>query len=204
MIADKCLVLLSGGQDTATCLAWAKKEFQEVYAITFDYSQPHFHELECAQQLAMVASIKKHEIILLPNLFEITNNPVIIPNRNMIFLTISAAYAMSYNISHLVAGMGQVDYSNYSDCRDSSVRAVQVALQLNCDIPIFIHTPLMWKSKAETIQMLQELDCMEWLEFTHTCYQNKRPPCGECDACILRAKGFEEAGVNDPIIVWKK
>lgn len=122
-----------------------------------------------------------------------------VPGRNILFLTIAAAYAYQHKIRHLITGVCQTDYSGYPDCRDATIKSLQATLHLGMDYDIIIHTPLMWKSKAETIKMMEKLGGIELYKYTHTCYKGQRPACGECFACQLRLKGFKEAGREDPL-----
>ncbi len=122
-----------------------------------------------------------------------------VPGRNILFLTIAATHAYQQEIRHLVAGVCQTDYSGYPDCRDATIKSLQATLKLGMDTDIIIHTPLMWKTKAETIKIMQKLGGIELYQFTHTCYKGERPACGECFACKLRLKGFEKVGVKDPL-----
>jgi len=122
-----------------------------------------------------------------------------VPGRNLLFLTIAAAYAYQKNIKHLIAGVCQTDYSGYPDCRDATIKSLQATLKLGLEYDIIIHTPLMWKNKAETIKMMQKLGGLQLYKYTHTCYKGERPACGECPACELRLKGFKEVGLTDPL-----
>ncbi len=122
-----------------------------------------------------------------------------VPGRNLLFLTAAASYAYQKKIKNLVAGMGQADYSDYPDCRDVTMKSLQETLNLGMDYDIIIHTPLMWKTKAETIKLMEKLGGLEIYKYTHTCYKGERPACGECFACQLRLKGFQEAGIEDPL-----
>jgi 7-cyano-7-deazaguanine synthase len=122
-----------------------------------------------------------------------------VPGRNILFLTIAAAYGYQQKIQHLVTGVCQTDYSGYPDCRDATIKSLQATLKLGMDYDIIIHTPLMWKSKADTIRMMETLGGLELYKYTHTCYKGGRPACGECFACQLRLKGFKEAGIEDPL-----
>ena len=128
----------------------------------------------------------------LPNTF--------VPGRNLIFLTYAAAYAYQRDIRHLVTGVAQTDYSGYPDCREATIQALQTALRLGMESEFSIHTPLMHRSKKETVELARDLDALPAMAFTHTCYNGQRPPCGTCPACILRAKGFAEAGIADPLL----
>jgi len=215
------LVLLSGGQDSATCLAWAKEKFSEVHTIVFDYGQRHRIEIECSKKLSEIAKVKSYSLIRISSLKELgnsallniedkingvhpTNNEVpasFVPGRNYIFLGLAAAKAYSLGIKNLITGVCQTDFSGYADCRDLSIKAVEVALSLCFDSDLTIYTPLMWKTKAETVSMMKSIGQLYWYGYTHTCYEGKRPPCGNCPACILRAKGFEEAKEIDPLLL---
>jgi len=214
-----CLVLLSGGQDSATCLAWANLNFKEVHTVSFDYGQRHRVELECSKKLSELAEVKSHVIIPVSSLpflegsalFDMgdvggnhsinSNLPAsFVPGRNYIFLGLAAAKAYGLGINDLVTGVCQTDFSGYPDCRDLSIKAVGVALFLCLDFRVTIHTPLMWKTKAETVLMMKDFDKLEWYKYSHTCYNGQHPPCGECPACKLRAKGFDEVGIRDPIM----
>lgn len=129
-----------------------------------------------------------------------TNLPTtFVPGRNLLFLTIAAAYAYQKGIKNLVTGVCQTDYSGYPDCRDVTIKSLQATLNLGMEYDIIIHTPLMWKNKAETIKMMKNLGGLELYKYTHTCYRGERPACGECFACQLRLKGFKEAGIEDPL-----
>lgn len=127
-----------------------------------------------------------------------------VPGRNILFLTIAAAYAYQHKIRHLVAGVCQTDYSGYPDCRDATIKSLQATLKLGMEYDIIIHTPLMWKMKAETIKLMEKLGGLELYKYTHTCYKGERPACGECPACELRLKGFKEAGLEDPLEYKKR
>jgi 7-cyano-7-deazaguanine synthase len=125
-----------------------------------------------------------------------------VPGRNIIFLTAAAMVAYKHNIKDIVTGVCGTDFSGYADCRDNTIKSLQVTLSLALDKEITIHTPLMWLTKAKTVLMAHDLgtDCWDALSLSHTCYEGKRPPCQKCPACRLRAKGFEEAGYEDPIL----
>ena len=219
--SDKALVVLSGGQDSTTCLYWAIDRFglQAVDTITFDYGQRHCIELECAQQIAEFAGVGN--IILPIDTFaalggDALTDPDIdveqstdaesglpntfVPGRNVVFLTFAAAYAWQRDIGHLVTGVAQTDYSGYPDCREGTITALQHTLRLGMESDVTIHTPLMHLSKKETVELARDLDALPAMARTHTCYNGQRPPCGECPACELRAKGFAEAGIEDPLL----
>ncbi len=218
---EKALVVLSGGQDSTTCLYWAIDRFglNAVSTITFDYGQRHRVELECAQRVAEFAGVEN--VILPIDTFaalggDALTDPDIdveqdvdadtglpntfVPGRNLVFLTFAAAYAWQRDIGHLVTGVAQTDYSGYPDCRDGTITALQHSLRLGMESEITIHTPLMDLSKKETVELARDLDALPAMAHTHTCYNGRRPPCGECPACELRAKGFAEAGIEDPLL----
>jgi 7-cyano-7-deazaguanine synthase len=216
---NKALVILSGGQDSTTCLYWAMDRFgqENVEAITFDYGQRHRLEIDCAKAVATQAGVRQQVLPIdtfaalggnaltdanveistsaespLPNTF--------VPGRNLIFLTFAAAYAWQNDIAHLVAGVAQMDYSGYPDCRQQTISAMQRAIELGMDRAIEIHTPLMDFSKKATVELANELGALDAMALTLTCYEGRQPPCGDCQACILRARGFEEAGIADPLL----
>ena len=217
----KALVVLSGGQDSTTCLYWAIDRFdrENVSSVTFDYGQRHRIELISAAEIADFAGVPN--VILPIDTFaalggdaltatdiavesardEETGLPnTFVPGRNLIFLTFAAAFAYQRNIAHLITGVAQTDYSGYPDCREETMRSLQTAIQQGMESEIQIHTPLMHLSKKETVELAQELGALPAMAMTHTCYNGERPPCGHCAACELRAKGFAEAGVVDPLL----
>ena len=219
--ADRALVVLSGGQDSTTCLYWAVDRFGRgnVSSITFDYGQKHRIELECARDVAAAAGVPNvclpidtfaalggdaltdATIAVSDEKDDETELPVtFVPGRNLIFLTFAAAHAYRHGIRHLVTGVAQTDYSGYPDCREETIAALQRAISLGMDREFVLHTPLMHRSKQETVELAVRLGGLEAMALTHTCYNGRRPPCGECQACRLRAKGFAEAGVPDPLL----
>ena len=221
------LVLFSGGQDSTVCLAWALERYAHVETIGFDYGQRHAVELECrlnvrAQlhakfprwagklgddhlldlallgQLSDTALTDARAIEMnaqgLPNTF--------VPGRNLMFFNFAAALAYRRALSVLVGGMCETDFSGYPDCRDNSLRALQVAISLGLDAPMTIDTPLMWLDKAQTWALTEQLGGAPLVELviehTHTCYLGERTQrhawgygCGACPACALRRKGYE-------------
>lgn len=212
------LVLLSGGQDSVTCLAWALKNFKEVKTISFDYGQRHKIELECAKKIAEKLGLE-HKILPINTFAELGANALthpevtvenvgstnqqlpntFVPGRNLIFLTFAAAHAYSLNIHNLVTGVCQTDYSGYPDCREETIQNLEKTIQLGMDWETHIHTPLMHLNKAQTVELIKELGYFDLLQDSHTCYNGQRPACGECPACKLRLKGFAEAGETDPL-----
>lgn len=222
---SQALVVLSGGQDSTTCLYWALRQFGvgQVEAVTFDYGQRHRLELDCAARVAARAGVAQTVLPIntfaalggnaltdpgvavqaglnmqtgLPNTF--------VPGRNLIFLTFAAAFAYPRNIHHLVTGVAQTDYSGYPDCRQATLQALEQAIQLGMEYPITLHAPLMFKSKADTVRLARDLGALPALADTHTCYNGIYPPCGECPACQLRARGFAEAEITDPLLAVEK
>lgn len=226
---SKVMVVLSGGQDSTTCLYWAKERFAEVHAITFNYGQKHSRELEAAKTVAEMAEVDSHQFIDIPNILK-GRSPLVNPNesleqytdyesmdkiignrveltfvpmRNAFFLTVAANYALEKNIYDLVTGVCQQDNANYPDCRqrfiDWQQRTINEALGIN---NFKIHTPLMDLSKAQSIEMAKTLHgCMEALAYSHTAYDGQYPPVGKDHATVLRAQGFLEANTPDPLIV---
>ena len=217
----KALVVLSGGQDSTTCLYWALREFGEsnVSAVTFDYGQRHRIELDSACRVASRAGVEQ---VLLPidTLAALGGNALttgsievesgedtdtglpntFVPGRNLIFLTYAAALAYQSGIANLVTGVAQTDYSGYPDCRENTLQTLENAISLGMEFRVRIHTPLMHLSKAETVRLAAEVGALEAMADTHTCYNGERPPCGRCPACELRARGFAEAGIEDPLL----
>jgi 7-cyano-7-deazaguanine synthase len=221
---DAALVLFSGGQDSATCLAWALDRFAHVETIGFDYGQRHRVELEIRAEfraaLAMrpdwTARLGEDHLLRLDALGAISETSLtrdaeitmganglpstFVPGRNLLFLTFAAAVAYRRGLRHLVAGMCETDYSGYPDCRDDTLKALQVALNLGMDSRFVLHTPLMWRDKAATWRLAERLGGAALVEavraHTHSCYLGDRTPhawgagCGTCPACELRARGW--------------
>ncbi len=227
-LARRALVLFSGGQDSATCLAWALSRYGHVETLGFDYGQRHRVELECRTKLRegllamqeqwpgrlgddhllhvdvlgqLGASAMTDDVAIemqadgLPNTF--------VPGRNLLFFTLAAALAYRRGLDVLVGGMSQTDYSGYPDCRDNTLKALQVALSLGVDRPLTLETPLMWVDKADTWALTHALGDDALVELvrrdSHSCYLGQRAQfhswgygCGECPACLLRARGWEQ------------
>src|SRR5262249_18696683 len=220
------LVLFSGGQDSTVCLAWALGRYARVETIGFDYNQRHVVEMECRTTvLAEMRRLFPHwaprlgadtvlELDVIPRVSnsalthdaEITmgaNNlpTTFVPGRNLLFFTTAAALAYRRNIKVLVGGMCETDYSGYPDCRDDTLKALQVALNLGMERRFVIETPLMWLDKAATWRLAEELGGAPLVELviehTHSCYRGDRKErhgwgygCGACPACDLRARGY--------------
>jgi 7-cyano-7-deazaguanine synthase len=224
----KVMVVLSGGQDSTTCLYWAKQNFDEVHAITFNYGQKHSLEIESSRKIAYMANVTSHQVVDVPNILKgrspLTNPEVeletyenfeqmdkvigdrveltFVPMRNAFFLTIAANYALEKNCFDLVTGVCQQDNANYPDCRQTFIQHQEDTINVALGIYNFkIHTPLMFLSKAQSIKLAESFDnCLEALSYSHTCYAGEYPPCGKCHACVLRAEGFKEAGIPDPLV----
>lgn len=218
---QQALVVLSGGQDSTTCLYWAIERFGKanVATVTFDYGQRHRIEIECAANVAEQAGVTNiclpintfatlggdaltdSRIDVEPNAVPDNDLPnTFVPGRNLVFLTFAAALAYQRGIGNLVTGVAQTDYSGYPDCREETIRALQTALRAGMESDVVIHTPLMHLSKRQTVELARDLGGLDAMGLTHTCYNGARPPCGECPACTLRAKGFAEAGIEDPLL----
>ena len=216
---DKAVVVLSGGQDSTTCLWWALDRFSrdQVEALTFDYGQRHRVELDCASEISRLAGVS-HTVLPINTFEAIGGNaltdpgvevadtggsqlPVtFVPGRNLVFLTFAAAWAWPRAIRHIVTGVAQTDYSGYPDCRQNTIDSLADTLELGMEQRFTIHTPLMNLSKKETVLLAEQLGAMDAMALTHTCYQGERPPCGTCQACLLRARGFAQAGIADPLV----
>lgn len=229
-MSKKILIVLSGGQDSTTCLYWAQQQsFDEVHAISFDYGQRHATELECAKKIAQDANVTSHKIVKLGPIFG-GDSPLVsdteleqyadhaslpgglektfVPMRNQMFLTLAASHAYSIGCRNIVTGVCEEDFGGYPDCRRSFVEALETA----CNLGTFtgedgalgalkIHTPLMDLTKAQSVDFAVRLGAYKALAFSHTAYDGKFPPIGNDHASLLRAKGFEEAGYPDPLVV---
>ena len=219
--SSRAVVLFSGGQDSATCLAWALSRYEHVETIGFRYGQRHAVEMECRDPLrgalasprlgpdhivdltttisGLGATALTSEATIamtdegLPNTF--------VPGRNLLFLTCAAAIAFRRGLRHIVAGMCETDYSGYPDCRDDTVKAMQLALNLGMNRRFVLETPLMWRDKAATWELARSLGGEALVETirveTHSCYLGDRTRlhdfgygCGTCPACELRADGW--------------
>lgn len=217
-MARSCVVVFSGGQDSTTCLFWARQRYENVIALTFDYGQRHRIELSAANEICQRFGFA-HETIAIDTFAQLGGNsltdasvPVqddrfrnlpttFVPGRNLIFLTFAAAWAWKRGIDDLVTGTGEADYSGYPDCRESTLKSLEQTLNLGMEGQFRIHAPLTHLSKAATVRLAIEVGALEALAYSHTCYQGEQPPCGLCDSCKLRAKGFAEAGIADPLLL---
>ncbi|MEK7545043.1 MAG: 7-cyano-7-deazaguanine synthase QueC [Patescibacteria group bacterium] len=213
----KALILHSGGQDSTTCLAWAMKKFgrENIETISFDYGQRHKTELASARKICKKLDIKN--TVLKTDVFKhlgknaLTHDlkmttpkkalpSTFVPGRNIFFLTLAAAYAYDRGIHDLVTGVCETDYSGYPDCRENTMKSLEKTLSYGMDYQFKIHTPLMFLTKAKTVELIKKLGHLDLLALTHTCYKGKNPPCKKCPSCILRAKGFQQANEEDPLL----
>ena len=232
---EGALVLFSGGQDSATCLAWALDRFGHVETIGFDYGQRHRVELQVREQFAgqlrarfphWAARLGEDHVVDLTALGHISDTALtrsvemtmaanglpntFVPGRNLAFLTFAAAIAYRRGLKHLVTGVCETDYSGYPDCRDDTLKALQVALNLGMEARFIVEAPLMWLTKAETWSLAERLGGERLVEIiveaTHTCYRGERAVrnpwgygCGACPACELRATGFQAYRRSEPV-----
>ena len=209
---DAAIVVFSGGQDSTTCLLWAKKRYKEVIAISFDYGQKHKAELDCAKDITSRLGVEWHVMDmsllnqLAPN--SLTRSDIVVdenapkegpPNsvvdgRNMLFLTFAAVFAKQRGITDLVTGVSQSDFSGYPDCRDVFIKSLNTTLNLAMDYTFCIETPLMWIDKADTWKLADDLGGLNLvLKDTLTCYNGIKGDCrGHCPSCKLRRQGYEE------------
>lgn len=210
MNTEKALVVFSGGQDSTTCLFWAKKAFNEVEAVTFNYGQRHVAELDCAREIAEDLNVPHHILDmsllnqLAPSALTRTDEEIthlegelpstFVPGRNLLFLSFAGILAKQIGAKHIVTGVCETDFSGYPDCRDIFVKSLNVSLNLSMDEQFVIHTPLMWINKAQTWEMADDLGAFQYIqENTLTCYNGlKGSGCGECPACELRQRGLDE------------
>ena len=212
MIDDKALVVFSGGQDSTTCLFWAKREFSEVYALSYRYGQKHQNEVDLARKIAEKAGVI-FEVMDIPLIGHLGRNSLtdtsivmdqevperglpntFVPGRNMFFMSIAAVYARERGIRHLVTGVSQTDYSGYPDCRDAFVKSLNVTLNLAMDYQFVLHTPLMWIDKAQTWELADQLGVLDLVRYeTLTCYNGiQGDGCGHCPSCKLRNDGLHK------------
>jgi 7-cyano-7-deazaguanine synthase len=223
---ESALVLFSGGQDSTVCLAWALARFARVETVGFDYGQRHRAELEARVRVragmialwpAWASKLGEDHVIGLDALAAISDTALtrevaieigenglpttFVPGRNLVFFSFAGALAYRRGTRHLVAGMCETDFSGYPDCRDDTIKAMQLALNLGMERRFVIHTPLMWIDKAATFTLAREIGGDAFVDLlvedTHTCYLGDRSRrhdwgygCGECPACRLRADGF--------------
>lgn len=215
----KALIVFSGGQDSTTCLGWAKNRFEEVETLTFDYGQKHRVEVVQAKKIAKDLHVSNYVLnidafsqlndsALIDKSLDISskhkNNPNLpasfVPNRNAIFFTLAHAYAQKQEITNIIIGINQTDYSGYPDCRLEFIEALELTLNLGSESNIKFHYPLLHLTKAQTFAMSKKEGVLDMvLNQSHTCYNDEHTKknewgygCGNCPACILRAKGWRE------------
>lgn len=210
MKKEKAVVVFSGGQDSTTCLFWAKKHFAEVEAVTFDYNQRHRLEIDVAASIAKELNVP-HTVLDMSLLNQLAPNALtrsdiaieqkegqlpstFVDGRNLLFLSFAAVLAKQKGARHLVTGVCETDFSGYPDCRDVFIKSLNVTLNLAMDYEFVIHTPLMWLNKAETWKLADELGALEFVRNkTLTCYNGIiADGCGECPACVLRKRGLDQ------------
>lgn len=228
MNKPKAIVVLSGGQDSTTCLFWAIAEGYDVHTITFDYNQRHARELEAAATVAGMARVEPYqfEIVTLGPVLKGTSPLVsnhgleqykdhhslpggiektFVPMRNQLFLTIAANRAVCIGATAIITGVSQEDFGGYPDCRRIFIDSLEETIYRSNEgaaQSIEILTPLIHMSKSATVKLAKRLPgCWEALAYSHTSYDGQYPPLGHDHATLLRAKGFEEAGEPDPLIL---
>ncbi|EJG5442927.1 7-cyano-7-deazaguanine synthase QueC [Staphylococcus pseudintermedius] len=206
---EKALVVFSGGQDSTTCLFYAKKHFKEVELVTFEYGQRHAKEIEVAKEIAEDQGLK-HHVLDMALLSQLTPNALtshdmtidshndvpntFVPARNLLFLSFAGALAYQIGAKHLITGVCETDFSGYPDCRDRFIKSMNVTLNLAMDRDFVIHTPLMWLNKKETWALSDDLGVLDYVrDRTLTCYNGIiAEGCGECPACQLRQRGLNQ------------
>jgi 7-cyano-7-deazaguanine synthase len=228
-MGKKAVVLLSGGMDSATALAVARSNGNEVYALSFDYGQRHRNELSCARRIAAFFNAEEHKVLkiglgklggsaLTDGAIEVPDagggwsgeKPIpatYVPARNLVLLSMAAAYAETVGAESIFIGANAIDYSGYPDCRPEFLRAFEEAARLGtkCGVsgkPLRIEAPLLRLSKEQIVRLGASL--LVPFELTSSCYRGGKRPCGKCDSCHLRAKGFEAAGMADPLLAVGK
>lgn len=208
---EGAVVVFSGGQDSTTCLLWALKHYERVYAVSFDYNQRHKTELECAKEICSKLNVG-HTVLDMTLLGQLAPNSLtrddievdhdapetgtpnsFVDGRNMLFMTFAAVFAKQKNIHDIITGVSQSDFSGYPDCRDVFIKSLNVTLNLAMDYEFDIITPLMWINKEETWKMADELGGFELVrDMTLTCYNGIRGDgCGNCPSCKLRKRGLD-------------
>lgn len=227
-VEGSALVLFSGGQDSATCLAWALDRYERVETVGFEYGQRHAVELDCRTKVlqrirnefpAWAARLGQDHVLPIDTLGAMSDTALtrdvaisfdenslpstFVPGRNLIFFTFAAALAYRRALKVLVGGMCETDYSGYPDCRDDTLKALQITLNLGLASRLVIETPLMWIDKAKTWALAEQIGGSRFVNLlideTHTCYLGRRDArhgwgygCGTCPACELRKSGYEK------------
>lgn len=211
MDQHSAVVVLSGGQDSTTCLLLALKKYTNVKAITFSYGQRHIGGVQVSKEICKDLGVEQ-KVITLDFMNEITKSALLntnekisqadndhfpnafVPGRNLIFLSLAAIYAYSLGYYHVITGVCQTDFSGYPDCRDTFVRSLNTTVNLAIDTNLSIDTPLMWKDKSQTWEIADRLGKLDYIrENTLTCYEGvKGDGCGKCPACVLRQQGLKK------------
>ncbi len=229
---DKVLLMFSGGQDSTTVLGWCLNKFKEVHLITFDYGQKHRVEISAAKSIIKKLNksfnkwnnkIKSSYVYKINNIKDFNENSLtsnikikegkglpntFVPGRNILFYTLSAAYAYDKKIKHIASGVCQTDYSGYPDCRNKTIKSLEKSINLGMEKSYKFHTPLMWKDKSDIWKMAKQIGGKDYLNFiiknTHTCYKGDRKTfhkwgygCNKCPACLLRSKGWKKFVKDD-------
>jgi 7-cyano-7-deazaguanine synthase len=218
----RAVVLLSGGLDSATAAAWAKAEGYGLHALSFDYGQRHRRELASAKKVAKALGVREHKVLKVPlgalggsaltdkriavpkagKSIGASIPPTYVPARNTVFLSLALAYAEVAGAEAIVIGANALDYSGYPDCRPEYLAAFERMANLATKAgvegrPLRLLAPLVELSKADIVRLAQRVGAP--LELTWSCYRGGARPCGTCESCVLRRKGFEEAGLKDPV-----
>lgn len=235
MSKTSALVVLSGGQDSTTCLLWAKRNYDKVHSLAIDYGQKHRVELAAASTVARIVGVDSHYTVTAANILK-GRSPLVnkdeqletytdfasmdktigdrveltfVPLRNPFFLLVAANHALAMDCYDIVTGVCAMDNANYPDCTQPFVDSMQYMMNEALGFHradyygrlLNIVTPLMQLTKAETVQLaMQYPEGLQALAYSHTCYAGEVPPCGKCHACVLRAEGFRQAGVVDPLV----
>lgn len=232
---SKCVVVFSGGQDSTTCLYWAKEHYDVAFALSINYGQRHIRELVAAATIAKMANVEHRVVTVGPGVLD-GPSPLISKNdleqyadhqslpgglektfvymRNQLFLTIAASHACAAGANVLVTGVCQEDFGGYPDCRRKFIDSFEETSSLGTftgedGLPsrLYVETPLMYLTKAESVELALDLPgCYAALAWSHTAYDGAYPPTGKDHASLLRAKGFEEANIPDPLVLraWKE
>jgi 7-cyano-7-deazaguanine synthase len=220
MKQSNALIVFSGGQDSTTCLGWAKNRFDYIETITFDYGQKHSIEIQQAVKIAKILNVK-NTILHIDAFSELNDSALLekstlqmsgkhqsrpslpasfVPNRNAIFFTLAHAFAQKMDIDNIIIGVNQTDYSGYPDCREEFIKSLEISLNLGSDSNIKFYYPLIFLTKAQTFQLSKDESVLDIvLNYSHTCYNGEHTTkydwgygCGQCPACILRKQGFKD------------
>lgn len=218
---DKCVVLFSGGQDTTTCLAWAKEKFKEVYALTFDYGQTNHGEMGEVEQAVTIAEMLevKHKVVNIRGYASVVDSALtgsggdpgsahpafndkpfsVVPNRNAVFITIAHAYCQKIRADGIIIGACKNDYANYYDCRSDVLKGIIDALNKCSDHSVDLYSPLIDQCKEDIFTLAEKFGVLDIvLNYSHSCYKNSSNKnewghgCGECAQCINKAEGYRK------------